>query len=59
MRRAWSRKKIADEKALAEIDRKVREEVEDALRFADESPLPDPEELYTDIYASPIETGRK
>jgi pyruvate dehydrogenase E1 component alpha subunit len=51
--------KIADEKALAEIDRKVREEVEDSYRFADESPLPDPEQLYTDVYANPIEPGRK
>ena len=51
--------KVADEKTLEEIDRKVREEVEDSLKFADESPLPDPEELYTDVYASPIEPGRK
>ena len=51
--------KIVDEKTLEEIDRKVREEVEDSLRFADESPLPDPEELYTDVYANPIEPGRK
>src|SRR5215813_3878688 len=51
--------KIVDEKMLEEIDRKVREEVEDSLRFAEESPLPDPEELYTDIYANPIEPGRK
>jgi len=51
--------KIVDQKALDEIDKKVREEVEDALRFADESPLPDPEELYTDVYANPIEPGRK
>jgi pyruvate dehydrogenase E1 component alpha subunit len=51
--------KIVDEKALTEIDRKAREEVEDALRFAEESPLPDPEELYTDVYANPIEPGRK
>src|SRR5215510_4693821 len=51
--------KIVDQKTLDEIDRKVREEVEDSLRFADESPLPDPEELYTDIYANPIEPGRK
>jgi pyruvate dehydrogenase E1 component subunit alpha len=50
---------IADQKTLDEIDRKVREEVEDSLRFAEESPLPDPSELYTDIYASPIEPGRK
>ena len=51
--------KIVDDKTLAEIDRKAREEVEDAYRFAEESPLPDPEELYTDIYANPIEPGRK
>ena len=51
--------KVVDEKTLEEIDRKVREEVEDSLRFADESPLPDPEELYTDVYATPIEPGRK
>jgi pyruvate dehydrogenase E1 component alpha subunit len=51
--------RVLDEKALEEIDRKVREEVEDSLRFAEESPLPDPEELYTDVYANPIEPGKK
>ncbi|HEU4834331.1 MAG TPA: pyruvate dehydrogenase (acetyl-transferring) E1 component subunit alpha [Pyrinomonadaceae bacterium] len=51
--------KIVDQKALDEIDRKIHEEVEDSLRFAEESPLPDPAELYTDIYANPIEPGRK
>ncbi|HEU4871224.1 MAG TPA: pyruvate dehydrogenase (acetyl-transferring) E1 component subunit alpha [Pyrinomonadaceae bacterium] len=51
--------KITDQKTLDEIDKKLHEEVEDALRFADESPLPDPKELYTDVYASPIEPGRK
>jgi len=51
--------KVADQKTLDEIDRKVREEVEDSLRFAEESPLPDPKELYTDVYATPIEPGRK
>ena len=51
--------KIADQKTLDEIDKKVHEEVEDSLRFADESPLPDPKELYTDVYANPIEPGRK
>ncbi|HEV8187732.1 MAG TPA: pyruvate dehydrogenase (acetyl-transferring) E1 component subunit alpha [Pyrinomonadaceae bacterium] len=51
--------KIVDQKALDEIDHKVREEVEDSLRFADESPFPDPSELYTDVYANPIEPGRK
>jgi pyruvate dehydrogenase E1 component alpha subunit len=52
-------KKIVDDKKLAEIDKQVREEVEDAIRFADESPLPDSEELYTDIYANPIAPPRK
>jgi pyruvate dehydrogenase E1 component alpha subunit len=51
--------KIVDQKALDEIDQKVREEVEDSLRFADESPFPDPSELFTDVYANPIEPGRK
>ena len=51
--------KIADNKTLEEIDKSVREEVEDSLRFAEESPLPDPSELYTDVYANPIEPGRK
>ena len=51
--------KIVDQKALDEIDRKIREEVEDSLRFAEESPLPDPAELYTDVYSNPIEPGRK
>jgi pyruvate dehydrogenase E1 component alpha subunit len=50
---------IVDEKTLADIDAKVREEVEDSYRFADESPLPDPEELHADVYANPIEPGRK
>jgi pyruvate dehydrogenase E1 component alpha subunit len=51
--------KIVEQKALDEIDHKVREEVEDSLRFAEESPLPDPEELYTDVYANPINPGSK
>jgi len=51
--------KIVNDKKLEEIDRKVREEIEDALRFADESPLPDPKELYTDVYADPIKPGRE
>src|SRR6476660_6963329 len=51
--------KVVEQKALDEIDRQVREEVEDSLRFAEESPLPDPQELYTDVYANPIEPGRK
>jgi pyruvate dehydrogenase E1 component alpha subunit len=39
---------------IAEIEAQVKEEVEHAAKFADESPLPDPQELYTDVYADPI-----
>ena len=49
---------IVDAETLEKMDKEVREEVEDAVKFAEESPLPPPEDLYTDIYANPIETGQ-
>jgi pyruvate dehydrogenase E1 component alpha subunit len=39
---------------MADIEAQVKEVVERAVRFADESPLPDPSELYTDVYANPL-----
>ena len=36
------------------IETRVSDEVAAALRFAEESPLPDPKELYTDVYANPL-----
>jgi len=39
---------------IAEIEAQVKDEVEKAVHFADESPLPDSKELYTDVYANPI-----
>jgi pyruvate dehydrogenase E1 component alpha subunit len=47
-------KGIIDDAALAAMEKSVAEEVEHSLRFAEESPLPAPEELYTDVYANPI-----
>ena len=47
-------KGVVGDRELEEIETRVREEVEQAVRFAEESPEPAPEELYTDIYASPI-----
>jgi pyruvate dehydrogenase E1 component alpha subunit len=44
----------ATDSELEEMDNKIREEVEHAVRFADESPEPPPEELYSDVYANPI-----
>ena len=42
-------RKVADEDALKAIDRDVRARVNAAADFAQESPEPDPSELYTDI----------
>lgn len=50
---------LIDDAGIKEIENQVREEVERALKFADESPEPDPAELYTHVYANPIVTGDK
>src|SRR5260221_8123267 len=47
---------ILTDKDIADIEARVKEEVERAVRFAEESPEPDPNELYTHVYANPIET---
>jgi pyruvate dehydrogenase E1 component alpha subunit len=49
---------ILDDPQFEQIDHEVREEVERAVRFADESPLPNPEELYTEVYANPIDPAQ-
>ncbi|MEM7225820.1 MAG: pyruvate dehydrogenase (acetyl-transferring) E1 component subunit alpha [Pseudomonadota bacterium] len=41
---------VADEAALKEIDKEVKAVVSDAAEFAQNSPEPDPSELYTDVY---------
>jgi pyruvate dehydrogenase E1 component alpha subunit len=41
----------ATEDEFQRIDADVEREVEEAVRFADESPEPAPEELWTDVYA--------
>jgi len=40
---------IIDQTALDAMDAEIHVEVEEAVRFADESPDPDPDELYTDV----------
>ena len=45
---------VLDDAGLKAIEDKVKSEIEKAVAFAEESPLPAPEELYTDIYANPI-----
>jgi pyruvate dehydrogenase E1 component alpha subunit len=41
----------ADEQRLEALREEARQEVDDALQFADESPEPPLEELHTDVYA--------
>ena len=42
--------KTATEAQLADIDKKIKERVLEAVKFAEESPFPGIEEIYTDIY---------
>jgi len=42
---------IADDNGLKAIDREIKEIVSDAAEFAQNSPEPDPAELYTDVLA--------
>ena len=41
---------LASSQELEEIDKSVDQEIEEAVRFAEESPLPAPEELFDNIY---------
>ena len=43
--------KIISDEDYAEIETRAKEATERALKFADESPLPDEKELFTDVYA--------
>jgi pyruvate dehydrogenase E1 component alpha subunit len=43
--------KIISDKEYEEIETRAKEAVEKALKFAEESPLPDEKELFTDVFA--------
>jgi pyruvate dehydrogenase E1 component alpha subunit len=43
-------KKVATEKELEAIDQKVNAQVEESVKFAEESNYPDPSEAMKDIY---------
>ena len=45
--------KFATEKQLDKIHEKVKQEIIDAIKFAEDSPLPEPEAMYEEIYAEP------
>jgi pyruvate dehydrogenase E1 component alpha subunit len=42
--------KILTEEELAEIDKRVKKQVDDAVKFAEESPWPDGQDAFKDIY---------
>lgn len=50
VRKAILDKKMATEKTLEAIDKKVAGQVEESVKFAEESPFPDSSEAMTDIY---------
>jgi pyruvate dehydrogenase E1 component alpha subunit len=43
-----------DDQEHQQIEARVKEEVEQSIRFAEESPLPDPAELETNVYSNPL-----
>jgi pyruvate dehydrogenase E1 component alpha subunit len=45
--------KWIDEKGIEEIEARVKALVDESVQFAEESPYPEPEELYKDVYAEP------
>jgi pyruvate dehydrogenase E1 component alpha subunit len=42
---------MADENRLKEIDKEIKDIITAAADFAQQSPEPDPAELWTDVYA--------
>lgn len=49
---------VISDSEFGKIEAEVREQVEKSVRFAEESPFPDPKELYTNVYANPSEPGK-
>jgi pyruvate dehydrogenase E1 component alpha subunit len=50
---------VLSDTEFQQIEAEVKEQVEQAVLFAEQSPLPAPEELFTDVYASPIVPGKQ
>ena len=45
---------IATQEEIDQIENEVKQQIEDAVAFARESPYPDPSELFEDMFADPI-----
>src|SRR5205814_971301 len=50
---------VLSDTEFQQIESEVKEQVEQAVLFAEQSPLPAPEELFTDVYANPIKPGKQ
>jgi len=44
--------KVLTDGDLSDMEAAIKEQIEHAVRFAEESPEPDPKELYTNVYAN-------
>jgi pyruvate dehydrogenase E1 component alpha subunit len=45
------KQKLINDQEIQKIDEEVTAQVEEAVKFAEESPDPDPKDLYRDVYA--------
>ena len=45
-------RELVSEEELDEIDERVKQTIDEAVQFAEESPMPEPEQLTTDTYVS-------
>ncbi|MBI2887762.1 MAG: thiamine pyrophosphate-dependent dehydrogenase E1 component subunit alpha [Chloroflexi bacterium] len=53
------REELLTQQTLDDIDTQVKATIEEAVQFAEAAPLPDPQELYSDVYVSyPLEQLR-
>jgi pyruvate dehydrogenase E1 component alpha subunit len=46
--------KMVSDEQLQRIDDEVTAQVDEAVKFAEESPEPDPKDLYRDVYADEV-----
>ena len=53
VRRVILDNKWMKEDELKAVEKEIKAQVEDAIKFAEESPLPDASELYEDVYMQP------
>ncbi|WP_373048247.1 pyruvate dehydrogenase (acetyl-transferring) E1 component subunit alpha [Vulgatibacter sp.] len=57
LRDYMTKKKLAKDADFTAIEEQVEKDVDGSVKFADESPWPEPSQLYADIYVDPIRRG--